>query len=215
MLQVLNHKYNQTTLIVVFCTGFLGGLLLGRGAGQSSTFLPISILLALATLRRRKFVALLAFALLGLNLGLLRSENFSTQLEPYEQLYGQQVLLTVEAQSDAIYATGGQLEFDAGKVALHQPYATEVPGSMKIQGFGVPAVSRGDTLQVSGKLYPSGGSRQAKMNFAELTLLHSEDSVIESIRKRFVSGMFSAVPEPQASFGLGLLIGQRTTLRIT
>src|SRR5207237_6670305 len=35
---------------------------------------------------------------------------------------------------------------------------------------------------------------------------------INKFTRRFSSGMQSALPEPQASFGLGLLIGQRNTL---
>ena len=71
---------------------------------------------------------------------------------------------------------------------------------------------RGDRLQVEGKLYPTRGSRQASISFAQLKVLTRSGSPIESARRNFQTGMFSALPEPLASFGLGLLIGQRNTL---
>lgn len=73
-------------------------------------------------------------------------------------------------------------------------------------------VYKGDQVQVEGKLYPTRGSRQAIISFADISITQSSDSKVESFRRNFATGLTSALPEPLAFFGLGLLIGQRTTL---
>jgi competence protein ComEC len=50
------------------------------------------------------------------------------------------------------------------------------------------------------------------VSYAELKVLGRNDSVVDKMRLRFAAGMETALPEPLASFALGLLIGQRSTL---
>jgi competence protein ComEC len=83
---------------------------------------------------------------------------------------------------------------------------------VSVAGFGVPAVYRGDEVQVSGKLYLRRGNVQAGVSFANLKVVARGSSPIDSLRRKFAAGLQSALPEPQASFGMGLLIGQRSTL---
>jgi competence protein ComEC len=56
------------------------------------------------------------------------------------------------------------------------------------------------------------GSNQGRMAYAQLQRLSSGNSLIYDSTRRFNAGMQSALPEPMASFGLGLLIGQRATM---
>jgi competence protein ComEC len=53
---------------------------------------------------------------------------------------------------------------------------------------------------------------RASVGYAELHKLGSSSSVIDTIRRKFAAGIQTALPEPLASFGLGLLVGQRNTL---
>src|SRR5690606_11456246 len=120
--------------------------------------------------------------------------------------------IQVEALGDAVYADNGQLEFDGGAVRIIRPFENSLPGIIKVQGYGERAVTRGDILELSGKLFPTGGSRQAKLSYGQMQIVQPETSVPEYVRKRFVACALTALTEPQASFGLGLLIGQRATL---
>src|SRR5207342_3567458 len=81
-----------------------------------------------------------------------------------------------------------------------------------INGYGETMVYRGDRLEVSGSLYPTRGASQATVSFAELHKVGASSSGIDTVRRKFTAGMQSALPEPLASFGLGLLVGQRNTL---
>jgi len=116
------------------------------------------------------------------------------------------------AETDGVYANNGQLDFDAGKVEVREPVDLSLPGSVKVQGYGVPAIYRGDKIEVSGKLFPTGGAKQAKISYANIKVIGRSSSWVEKTRLKFVAGMQTALPEPQASFGLGLLLGQRNTL---
>jgi len=134
------------------------------------------------------------------------------QLAGYNNLYKRPVIITARADTDGIYSTNTQLAFDITHIQVSDPIQTDLVGKISVKGFGANAVYRGDTLQVEGKLYPTRGSRQASISFAEIKVLTRSGSPIEAARRNFQTGMFSALPEPLASFGLGLLIGQRNTL---
>ncbi len=206
------HKFNRTTILTWCCGALLIGLLVGRRGGAPFELLLFSVVACLVAVPKRKIPALIAVCLLGLAFGISRGQSIYKQTQTYEFLFGKNVVLRVEAQNDAVYANNGQLEFDGGQVQVISPFEKSLPGTIRVQGYGENSVSRGDVLELKGKLFPTRGSRQAKFSYGNLTTVYPDSSKPEQIRKRFVAGMFSAVPEPQASFGLGLLIGQRTTL---
>lgn len=113
------------------------------------------------------------------------------------------------ASQDAVYGKNTQLTFDARHVAVN---GQELTGKISLSGFGVNAVFAGDEVQATGKLYSSLGSYQGRMSFAQLTVTEHHNTAVNELRRRFTAGMQSALPEPLASFGMGLLVGQRNTL---
>lgn len=137
------------------------------------------------------------------------------------QLSGQKVTIEASATSDSIYGRGSQLEFTANRVTLLQttnatgsdPIAdTPLAGNFRISGFGEPMIYRGDRVQISGKIFLTRGSNQARISYAQLKRVGADTSWINGFTRRFAAGMHSALPEPNSSFGLGILIGQRNTL---
>ncbi len=172
----------------------------------------LSIAFIIATARRSHLATTVCIVLFGLSLGWWRGGLYMQELARYKPLYGQRVTVVGQADSDGIYAKGSQLSFDIKNLHVTSPHSTDLVGKIGVKGFGTPAVYRGDTVQVSGKLYQTRGSRQASISYSQMSVMRRSTSAIESARRRFVSGMYSALPEPLASFGLGLLIGQRSTL---
>ena len=136
------------------------------------------------------------------------------KLVSLKHLTTQKVIIEATATSDSIYGNRSQIEFTANHVTLFQGRSLEKPlaGSFKISGFGVPMVYRGDRVQISGKLFPMRGSNQVRIAYAQLDRVGADNSWINNFTRRFSAGMQSALIEPNASFGLGLLIGQRNTL---
>ncbi len=132
------------------------------------------------------------------------------KLAVYEYYFHHKITLDVQASDDAIYGTRSQLSFTASKAQL--PNGQELPGRISVSGFGLNSVFQGDEVEVSGTLSPALGAQQAQLSFAKLTLVGHHPSLIAEIRRKFAAGMQSALPEPSASFAMGLLIGQRATL---
>ncbi len=206
-------KFRRTTILTVGFLSFLVGLALAHNVeGLGLGWLFVSILLVGLSFVKKSVLALLSISLLGVVLGIMRGSVYLQKLQPYEVLYGQQVTVQVNAETDGVYDDNGLLDFDSSGVKIIKPNNLELPGRIRVKGRGEPAVFRGDIVEVKGKLFPAGGSRQGRITFAEMKVLGRSGFWLEKIRREFVAGMQTALPEPQASFGLGLLVGQRNTL---
>ncbi len=130
----------------------------------------------------------------------------------FEAINREKVVITGRALSDSIYDDRAGVAFDLGSLNLELPQKRSIVGKIGISGYGERMVYRGDMVRISGKFYPSRGSYVARVNYAELEVIGRSDSAAYRITREFGAGMQSALPEPQASFGLGILIGQRNTL---
>lgn len=172
-------------------------------------FLPLLLLF-----RRKNLTSLILVVLLGLGLGLWRGGIYMQKLGELKALAGHKVTIQATATTDSIYSKASQIEFTANHATLLQGQTLQkaIAGSFKVSGFGTPMVYRGDRVQISGKLFPMRGSNQGRIAYAQLTRVGLDNSWINRFTRRFSAGMQSALPEPQASFGLGLIIGQRNTL---
>lgn len=206
-------RIRTTTLIICGLAAFLAGIGLAKtkymvGLVPGLVVLPAAVLLW----RPKNAVTVLVVILLGLSLGWWRGVTYLKQMRPYKALDKRNVVVEGVADSDALYGKQTQLSFDLAKLHIVQPYRTKLPGKIAILGFGTSMVYRGDMVRVTGKLYPTRGSRQASIGFSEIAILYRSHSYIDIVRRKFQSGMLSALPEPHASFAMGLLIGQRNTL---
>jgi competence protein ComEC len=140
----------------------------------------------------------------------MRGALYYQKLAAYQTLHYQKVTFRAQAMDDAIYGKNSQLTFDANKLELSD--GSHVTGKVSISGFGLNSVFQGDEVQVSGKLYPGYSAYQGRISFAQLVIIRHHPSLVAEIRRKFAGGMQNALPEPLASFAMGLLIGQRATL---
>ena len=208
----MRKRFRRTTLLTIVCLSFLAGLGLARiRVTVDTAFVLLSIVALIVTVRKIRGVTLVAGLLCGLTIGLWRGVAYMEKLAPYADLKDRAVIITGIADSDGIY-DGSQLSFDLGHLKSTDPFEKDLVGKMSIRGFGEQAVYKGDKLQVEGKLFLTRGSRQSSISFAQLKVLGRSNSLINKTKRNFEAGMQSALPEPQASFGLGILIGQRSTL---
>ncbi|HTB49277.1 MAG TPA: ComEC/Rec2 family competence protein [Verrucomicrobiae bacterium] len=208
---VWRYRLRRTTLWLVFFLAVLGGLGLARAGlllGASWSWVNATILAF--TLRGRTALAGLAVVMLGLSIGCQRGAVFMDKLAAYQPLYYHKIIISAQATEDAVYGTNSQLSFDANNVYLDD--GTRLAGKIAVSGFGLNGVFQGDEVQVSGKLYPGYGAYQGRLSFAQLVLIEQHPSLVAETRRKFAAGMQSALPEPLASFAMGLLIGQRATL---
>ncbi|HSX29783.1 MAG TPA: ComEC/Rec2 family competence protein [Candidatus Saccharimonadales bacterium] len=214
MLQkIYARRLKRAPIVISVCLALFAGIGLARYyPGVSFGWLwPVGVLVAV-TLRKHNVATLLCLALLGFGIGWWRGSVVMYRMAPYSQLALTKVTVVGRATDDAVYGEQSQLTFGLSVVHVVQPVQTALPGTLKVSGYGVGGVYRGDRVVVSGKLYPTRGSNQASISFAELKIVERGSSGIDAFRRNFAAGLQSALPEPLASLGLGLLIGQRSTL---
>ncbi|MGB4800156.1 MAG: ComEC/Rec2 family competence protein [Candidatus Saccharimonadales bacterium] len=205
-------KVRRSDAVLILCMACMAGLLLARLHWTVPGWFVILLGLCALTGIKRSGFYFFFLALFGLSLGAWRGAAYMQSLQPYQELAAQKVTLTGKVSLDAVYGEHKQLSFEVKRVRFTAPQVVEAPGTIKVKGFGELAVYRGDVLEITGKLYPTRGGKQATMSFAQFRRIGSEQTWIDSFRRQFVAGMQTALPEPQASFGLGILIGQRSTL---
>jgi competence protein ComEC len=143
--------------------------------------------------------------------GCWRGGQYMDNLARFQALYERQQTYVVTAADDATYNKYKQLSFDAYDPVVRST-GQHLTGKVSVSGFGESAVFAGDRVVVTGKLFPSRGSYQARLSYAQLHIAKRTTSLIAELRRRFQAGMQSALPEPLASFGMGLLIGQKANL---
>ncbi len=195
---------------------FLVGLVLPKVWLQLDvSFLIIAVLLFVAAIiarRRDRRIFYVAFVLLCLAVGWWRGSVYVQKLAMYDALFYETVAIEAKVLEDAVYNDKGQLLFTVDSIAVQEPVSQELIGQMEIAGFGANAVYRGDHITASGFMFPKRGANQAGMSFANITIVERGTSPIDKLRREFAAGMQNALPEQLASFALGLLIGQRTTM---
>lgn len=206
-------KFRRTTLIIFGLSSFLCGLVLARRVEVYGSYLLIPIGVAtLLAYRKRNVLSIVTVFLFCALLGCWRGTVYMNRLEIYKDLALQPVTMQATATSDSVYADRGQINFDVGKIYLTEPVKQKIDGKIAVKGYGEPMIYRGDRVEITAKLYPTRGSKQASMSFSKIVKLESSYSFVDFIRRDFAAGLLSSVPEPLGSFGLGILIGQRTTL---
>ncbi len=200
-------------LIVACCLAVFGGLVLARRAAFVDVrWLFLLVPFVVFSLRRHNLATLILLAILFGGLGWWRGSVYMQKLAVHQSLQHHKVTLVGHATDDAVYGQRYQLEFTLSDVRVVSPRLLPLVGNVTVRGFGEPAINRGDVVEVQGTLFPTRGNNLASVSFARLKVVQHDSFWINRLRRKFAAGMQSALPEPVASFGLGLLIGQRSTL---
>lgn len=213
--RIIGYTVRQSDLVLMVCLGFLAGVAASWWRpGGWWLWLTLAAVPGLILLPRRGRSVAVALALVvaAAGAGGWQGSRYMAGLASDAALYGRKVVLVGRAAEDGVYDARYQMAFSLDHVRVVSPVAQPFLGNVKTAGFGAAAVYRGDTIRIEGKLYPSQGNNQARLSFGTVTVLRSSPGWLERLRHRFVAGMQSALPEPQASFGMGLLVGQRNTL---
>ncbi len=202
------------TVVVALCVAFMAGV--GWASMAHLPFAPrllwLCVPVVVVAWRRQTWAGLGVLVLFGVAIGLWRGELFAQRLHIYDRLWNRNVVIVGWATQDGVYGSRYQLMFEMNHARIIAPKPVLLAGALQISGFGASSVRRGDRVEVRGTLKPALGNDQAEIGFGQLTVQPGRASWIDHARRTFTAGVQSALPEPLASFGMGLLIGERNTL---
>lgn len=168
-----------------------------------------ALVLVLVACTRFAIVALLAAVLAGFIVGLWRGGEILDQQDQLQSLVGRRIVLQGEVAADPAYDDKGQLDIRLHQVSIN---GRSFMGVVRVKSFSPTSVQRGDIVQATGVLQAGFGNYQAALYFAQLQPITRTGSWFEIARRYFASVTYTNIPEPQASLGLGFLLGLKSSL---
>lgn len=142
-------------------------------------------------------------------IGLWRGGMLQAQFQLLASYYDKKVTIAGYVLEDASYSYNGQLETT---VSITKVGDQPMSGKITLRGYTEPALYRYDYVEATGKLHDTRGGKQGVMAYADITVLTRSDTWLENFRRNFIVGMQNVLPEPAASLGVGILVGQRSLL---
>lgn len=197
----------RTTYILWGCVALLIGLFAAKFTYPISVqWLLVAVVLV--PLYFTKIGKIIYIATVMLLIGWWRGGLLQAEYQQLAQYYDQKVTVAGYVQEDATYSYNGQLETTLVLTSINNQPAN---GKITLRGYEA-AIYRHDFVEATGKLNQTRGGKQGSMSFADITVISRSESMIETLRRNFIVGMQNALPEPAASLGIGILVGQRSLL---
>ena len=199
-------RFRRTTMVAALCLSILCGLLLARlGLNWPSLVCCIASCLLVGASLKRTFFGLAAAIAAGLVFGIWRGSVSLQELSRYVQYVGQAVTVSGEIKDDPAYDLRGNQTFRLQSVSIDREKQV---GEIRVSTIAYQKLKRGDTVALQGKLKPGFSSYQAELSFARLVALQPTNNPVLALRSNFESGVRAGVAEPQASLGLGFVVGE-------
>ena len=195
----------RSTLLCVLFGSILAGLILGHYLMVAIWPLIITAATLLALRRPRLFQ--FGLLLFGLTLGLWRAEAYHHATQNLTALIDQKVTMTGTVTDDPGITTTGTAFKIATTTINGAPSNATISVYMQRENL-----HRGWHISATGKLKPGFGNQAVELSYPTITVTSMDQSLLEQFRQRFFVGMKTALPEPAASFGLGLLVGIRALI---
>lgn len=146
--------------------------------------------------------------MLFLVFGLWRGGQVARHDQILDAQMGQKVTLVGSVKDDPSLNDQNQLSFTMATSSLDgSPYQADI----SVYTYRMP-MKRGYRISALGKLKPALGAAQAETSFPAIQILSDHLSWLERLRLKFFAAERTAIPEPMASFALGLLIGARALI---
>lgn len=206
-------EWTRTRLVALACGSFLLGLILSRHGWSTNWQLCLASLIILAFAFRNSKIFFLPILIAALNLGILKGQFTIQSFYPLLSQANQKIVVQGVIQDDAGITDRKQTEFRMDNlVIINGNEQTRSGGRIRIRGFPDNKLTRGDIVNVEGTLRPALGNQQGQISFAKIRILARKENPIEKLRRKFIAGTYNALPEVEASLGLGFLVGTRSLL---
>lgn len=214
-IHVMRRGIHTSWLVAVACVGMAMGVVMSQYLpqglfGSISWLLTATALMGFVAWRRLVWAIPIAIVA-GLLLGFWRGSVERAQLDIYDSLYGQTIVIEGAIGEDLDINARGQFV-----VRLHAIVVDDVeyPGMIWVTFENAAGIKRGDRVIAQGRVSEGFGSFNAAMYQANIIDIRSDsdNDIALQARDGFAEAVRRAVPEPEASLGVGYLVGQRRSL---
>lgn len=196
---------------MLWCAALLLGLAAPRFGllNADITIAIIGCLLLTFCIKKLSFVAVPAVLLSGMLLGMWRGSAMELSLQQYVGFIDQKVVVEGVVRDDPSYDDKYRLQLRIGDVQVE---GKSLPGTIRLTTFEPIQPQRGQKVRAEGTLREGFGNYQAAIYFAKASVTDPATSWVEQLRHVFTASILSHIPEPQASLGLGFLIGLKSQM---
>jgi competence protein ComEC len=210
---IVRRRVHSSWLITALSVGVVVGVISAQyfPVLNDLVWLWIGLLLATLGVWRGRIYALVFMVVAGGMIGLWRGSLGQQQLTPYKNIIGYTATLRGTITEDPDTAKDGALVLRLGGVTID---GHSLPGMVWVSASEKPDIRRGDRVTVKGKLSDGFGNFAASSYRAHIVTAQRPmpGDVAGRLRDGFAGRVRQAVPEPEASLGLGYLLGQRRSL---
>lgn len=212
---MLRRKFHVSWLIAIGCASLVVGVFWAQFLTYpvlgSISWLLIGITLTIFACFRQQigyiFLAIIGGCLIGLWRGTVEQANLAV----YQKIYGSNVILRGQVSEDISAGKRGDVILRLGNNEINQH---PIGGKTWVTIDEKIDIKRGDIVTVEGELEEGFGAFASSIHRAELVKVQRPEpgDVARRVRDWFASAVRRSIPEPEASLGIGYLVGQRRTL---
>jgi competence protein ComEC len=145
----------------------------------------------------------------GLILGMWRGAGVAYEVAQYDRFVGQKVSVRGVVVQDSTYGSKKQIDFLIDHAVVGN---RELPGQVRVTSFDPIEPKQGDEVIATAKAKPGFGNYQLGMYYAKVEIVGKGTSWITWLRRQFSAAILNSIAEPQASLGLGFLLGIKSQL---
>ena len=210
---MMKRRVHVSWLVAVLSASIVLGIALAQwsqGWGRMIWLLVSIVMIGVVMWRRHRYlIPLLIIA--GVIAGLWRGSVEQSQLAVYKNLYESKVTIIGRVTDDPDIDKNGGLVLRLSNITID---GHDIAGAIWVTAATKYDIKRSDIVTASGKLTPGFGTFAATLYRGKIAKVERPEpgDVARQIRDWFADGVRVAIPEPQASLGIGYLVGQRRAL---
>lgn len=210
------RRLHSSWQVATACGGVFLGVFVAQYAMIPNYFLLIcwiaSCVLVIFCFWKRFYYLVPLLILGGFIFGMCRGSMIQSDLGAFRPLYGKIAVIKGSVKDDVDINTSGQLTVRLNALSFGEK---ALPGTLWLTASGGD-IKRGDILTVKGQLREGFGNYAGVMYRANIEgVIHPEPGdIARQVRDWFADGVRRAIPDSEASLGIGYLVGQRRALPV-
>lgn len=207
----MRQKVHSSWCVALGAACFVAGVTTALWV-QLSPFVGLFLIVPLiACVWLGRYYALPILAVCAFLLGVSYGSLHMLGREQYNPIQGHEVLMRGAIKEDIGHSTGGSVSIQLDHVFID---GQALPGTVLVTGRSSAHLLRGDTIQLRGTVRDGLGSFPATVTMRSLLAIERQPlgDIGRVVRDWFADGVRRAIPEPEASLGVGFLTGQKSAL---